>query len=390
MKAREDRVKKEKPILAQPAAQNTVNRLATSLGCESTHKAAFGRTFLSFQAPPCVSTPFAEKAVKEAFRAATEEKPVPHFPEIAPTSLLLPRATELWEEVVETFVPKVLDRDIGLHQFGEPLNKLLERLLLPEYEARTRLSASLHHQTFLESAMFAASGENVDVFAALAKSHLPTLVRDLHSFAAARRECRKHVLKRATIRHEPDRLVNSSYWGEGLFPKKLVEEIMAIVRRDNTSVLRRWNVTALPEDSQSLPLGTQKPKKKRKHRSFAQIQAKRARLLAQSNAQGQVAQQHQQTQQQSHGYIPFNHATLYAAPPPGQYSAPVQTVSVLPPPSNPVPTSVVSTGYSGSPLAQSSFHNRGNHPGYGRGRGQKRGHGGRGGGRGRGQRGGQQ
>ena len=190
MKAREDRVKKEKPILAQPKAQNTVNKLATSLGCVSTHKAAFGRTFLSFQVPPCVSTPFAEKAVQEAFRAATEEKPAPHFPEISPTSLLLPRASELWEEVIETFVPKVLDRDIGLHQWGEPLNKLPECLLLPELEARTRLSASLHHQTFIESAMFAAAGENHDIFAALAKSHLPTLVRDLHSFAAAHRECR--------------------------------------------------------------------------------------------------------------------------------------------------------------------------------------------------------
>ena len=135
MKVREDRVKKEKPILAQLTAQNTVNSLATSLGCESTHKAAFGRTFLSFQAPPCVFTPFAEKAIKVAFRAATEEKPIPHFPEISPASLLLPRASELWEEVVETFVPKVLDKDIGLHQFGEPLNKLLERLLLPEAEA---------------------------------------------------------------------------------------------------------------------------------------------------------------------------------------------------------------------------------------------------------------
>ena len=159
----------------------------------------------------CVSTPFAEKAVQEAFKAATEEKAVPHFPEISPTSLLLPRASGLWEEVVETFVPKVLDRDVGLHQWGEPLNKLPERLLLPKYEARTHLSASLHHQTFIESAMFAAAGESHDIFAALVKSHLLTLVRDLHSFARAHRECRKHMLKRATIRHEPERLINPCY-----------------------------------------------------------------------------------------------------------------------------------------------------------------------------------
>ena len=386
MKAREDKVKKEKPILGQPKAQNTVNRLATNLGCESTHKAAFGRTFLSFQVPHCVSTPFAEKAVMEAIRAAKEEKPVPHFPEISPTSLLLPRATDLWEEVVETFIPKVLHRDIGLHQFGEPLNKLPDRLLLPEAEARTRLSASLHHQTFIESAMFAASSENADIFAALAKSHLPTLVRDMHSFTAARRECRKHVLKRATIRHEPDRLINSSPWGEGLFPKKMVDEVMTIVRRDNASVLTRWSVSALPEETLAQPAGTQK-KKKRKNRNFSQIQkAKRAKLLAQANAQGQGSPQTSQYQ----GYIPYSQAILCAAPPSGQYGAPVQTVSVLPPPPNSAPVSVASAGYSGSPLAQGSFHARGSHPGYGRPRGQRRGHGGRSGGRGRGQRGGQQ
>ena len=90
-----------------------------------------------------------------------------------------------------------------------------------EFECRARLSDTLHMQTIKESSMLEAYGTPMHQrFMMMAKLNLRMFLRDLYAFLRARRACREHVLSRAAVRHEPEKLINSSPWGKNLFPQK--------------------------------------------------------------------------------------------------------------------------------------------------------------------------
>ena len=51
------------------------------------------------------------------------------------------------------------------------------------------------------------------------KSMVTTLKQDLLDFGIARRACRSHVFRHASLKHEPQKLVNSLIRGPSLFPE---------------------------------------------------------------------------------------------------------------------------------------------------------------------------
>ena len=144
----------------------------------------------------------------------------------------------MWENVHETFVSRQLEKDAGLSLFGDPcLNVLSKTLIDQEFECWARLSDTLHMQTLLESSMLDTYNTPMQHrFMMLSKLHLRMFVHDVHAFIAKRKQCREHVLSRATVRHEPDRLINSCPWGKDLFPQGLVKEVKDSLVRDNTTL----------------------------------------------------------------------------------------------------------------------------------------------------------
>ena len=79
-------------------------------------------------------------------------------------------------------------------------------------------------------------------FMMMAKLHLRMFLRDVHAFFRARKACREHVLSKATVRHEPERLINSSPWGKNLFPQKMIDEVKGSLVKDNTTLAARWKI----------------------------------------------------------------------------------------------------------------------------------------------------
>ena len=70
-----------------------------------------------------------------------------------------------------------------------------------------------------------------------------SLKQDLFDFAIARRACRPHVFKQATIRHEPRKLIDGSLWGPNLFPAALVQAAIDAAAAANQSLRSRWNLS---------------------------------------------------------------------------------------------------------------------------------------------------
>ena len=168
---------------------------------------------------------------------------------MAPQTKLIqhPFPSGVWENVEETFVQRHLEKDAGVTLFGEPCLSILPKSLLDqEFECRARLSDTLHMQTMLEASMLETFGTPMqNRFMMMAKLHLRMFLRDVYAFFRARKACREHVLSKATVRHEPERLINSSPWGKNLFPQGLVDGIKESLVKDNTSLSARWKIPAL-------------------------------------------------------------------------------------------------------------------------------------------------
>ena len=60
---------------------------------------------------------------------------------------------------------------------------------------------------------------------------------------AARNQCRGHVLKYATIRHEPKKLIEGSVWGPNLFPATEVAAAIDAAATSNQNLRERWNLS---------------------------------------------------------------------------------------------------------------------------------------------------
>ena len=247
IKPRDDKVRKEKPIMSQAKAQNEVVDLAEKMESVNTQTPAFTRTYMTFHQPETVEMPFATKGLEAALKAVAEGRPTPPpLDEITNTSMLVPFPRDVWENVHETFVLRQLEKDAGLTLFGDPcLNILPKALIDQEFECRARLSDTLHMQTLLETSMLDAYNTPMqNRLMMLAKLHLRMFVQDVHAFIGKRKQCREHVLSRATIQHEPERLINSSPWGKDLFPQGLVNEVKESLVKDNTTLSVRWKIPA--------------------------------------------------------------------------------------------------------------------------------------------------
>ena len=180
VKPRDDKVRKEKPLMSQAKAQDEVVDLAERLEFVNTQTPAFSRTFMTFHQPETVDMPFASKGWEAALKAVAEGRPTPPpLDEITNTSMLVPYPLDLWEGVHETFFPRHLEKDVGLSVFGDPcLNMLSKTLIDQEFECRARLSDTLHMQTLLESSMLDTYNTPMHHrFMMLAKLHLRMFVR---------------------------------------------------------------------------------------------------------------------------------------------------------------------------------------------------------------------
>ena len=91
--------------------------------------------------------------------------------------------------------------DCCSQQFNKSLPKLSDSLIAKEFEARTRLARSLHSFALAEY-MMSKDNQN-ELLKVLVKSMVCSLHHDLYDFGLARRNCRKHVLHTAEVRHEP-------------------------------------------------------------------------------------------------------------------------------------------------------------------------------------------
>ena len=170
-------------------------------------------------------------AVQEAINSG---KAMSALRECRATSMVFP-GSEKWTDIVATFESGKLAQDIATKQFSETLPLLSDAKLKIELEAREKLANSLHVLTSME--LLAANYDSCDLFPMLAKAHLPAVVRNLQEFANARRALRVHTFMNAKVRHEPNRLINSSLWGAGLFPEEIVKEILAKAASENRSLL---------------------------------------------------------------------------------------------------------------------------------------------------------
>ena len=265
---------------------------------------------------------------------------------------------------------------------------LSKTLVDQEFECRAKLSDSLHTQTMLEASMLEAYGTPWQQrFMVIAKLNLRAFHRDLFAFLRARKACREHVLSRATVRHEPDRLINSSPWGKSLFPQQMIDEVKDSLVSANTTLAARWRIpTQAPPKTTGQGSGN-KPQQQQKRKpdppsGGAQHPPKRGRG-AYAAAAARAAPVHQQNLHFSAASHPYSSGMFWAQ------TDPVSGLTSFVP-ASPAPTASTSgAAFQGSPLLQSPYNQTFRGRGYGgRARGGRGGRGGQGAGRGKGRRGG--
>ena len=238
---RDDIVPKESIILEYGTAQKMAVREFKAAKCTNTGITAFEKKKASFTTPDTFPLKFTQKAWEAVEKALVDGKPLPTLEECRPLSLALPCPKASWTDIHQTFSVGKLPNNIAQKQFNEQLPLLSEAMLKRELDARERLASVLSHQVTLE--ILNENYSESDLFALLAKQHLPTLLRALYDFGLSRRECRRHVMQFSKVRHEPQRLIDSSIWGKDLFPDDLVKEIMDQAAKENRNLTDKWGIT---------------------------------------------------------------------------------------------------------------------------------------------------
>ena len=205
---REDKVPKETVIFPRDRAQSCFMAETKGLVVNTQETPASG-SLVMFLTPESMPTPFATKTLEYALKQAKgQDKRGPAMKEEDRTSLLLPNDSDIWKGVHRTFSVGKLSADCASAQFRETLPKLSKEQLQKEYEVRTRLERTLHTFTLLEFSMM--KDPQVDFLKVIAKSMVTSLHYDLSEFILIRRRLRQHVFKAATIRHEPQRLIDGN------------------------------------------------------------------------------------------------------------------------------------------------------------------------------------
>ena len=252
------KVVKEVVIYPNDRAQAAYRRFIRDGKAESTLKGVGKLTNSTYIAPNSMVFPFSSKVLKANFKNWRDKKDKkPELKEFEQVSLLVPNDSDDWKECDATFKADKLDKRVAQKQFEEPLPMIPEELLKKEFEARKVFLQALGTQSMAEFAMhsFPTKGVKVDkkaklagtdlaaeFFKLLSKSHCSEFSTALYNFGQARRACRKFVLKAATVRHEPERLINASLWGEFLFPESLVKEIKDRACKLDKSLMDKWGM----------------------------------------------------------------------------------------------------------------------------------------------------
>ena len=73
------------------------------------------------------------------------------------------------------------------------------------------------------------------------------------------------VFASETVRHEPDRLINSSIWSESLFPAGIVKEIRDTAAKADKSLIQKWGMHPTEFDKRKGYGDMGPPKKKLKY-----------------------------------------------------------------------------------------------------------------------------
>ncbi|XP_064089448.1 uncharacterized protein LOC135203593 isoform X1 [Macrobrachium nipponense] len=239
---REDKIPRETVLYSRDQAQREWVHCLEDWDCSNTRLQAFKSPFTIYVTEEESPLPFTTKLMKTTMQAAMKDEPLPQLKEADPTSPLFPAFGDLWENLPATFTVGKLKPDCAMEQLGEKLPRLPDNLIQAEFDARTRLGRTLNSLVITEEAALTYASE--PLFKILAKSQMQTVQADAYDFIVARRNCRKHVLQEATIRHEPNRLLASNIWGADLFPESSVNEVHHEASRLNQSLRARWGISA--------------------------------------------------------------------------------------------------------------------------------------------------
>ena len=197
--------------------------------------------YTMFTTPEQAVNPFATKIAEAVLEAGLEDKKPSSLKEEEPTSLLFPSDSGIWSEVAATFSVGQFKAECASTQFDDELPRIPDSLLQSEFAARSRLERTLSSFTLAEMVMLKL--DEHDVLKVLVKSMLTSLKHDLSDFVLARRACRRHVFKQATVRHEPRKLIDGSIWGPNLFPTALVRATLDAASLSNQSLRERWGLS---------------------------------------------------------------------------------------------------------------------------------------------------
>ena len=236
---REDRVPKESVLLPKEEAQKCMLQALHRGNCVNSKILPFKGNYTIFQTSPDMINPWSTKILEEIYQAIKENKQsMPAMRELDATSLLCPNDSPIWSDVCATFRPGKLSPDVASEQLKEDMPKLRDTLIDLEYRSRTRLADSILAMAYSE--LLISLHLELPELKPIVKPVGRILARDLWDFCSARRNCRKHVLFAAKVKHETNRLIDGPIWGEHLFSQELVDECLAAARTANQSLRTRW------------------------------------------------------------------------------------------------------------------------------------------------------
>ena len=86
--------------------------------------------------------------------------------------------------------------------------------------------------------------DDYDALRLIVKTHSLAFAKALFCFGEARRICRKLVFASPTVKHDPERLINSSIWSESLFPEAIIKEIKDNAEKADKSLMSKWGMPA--------------------------------------------------------------------------------------------------------------------------------------------------
>ena len=239
---KDDLVVKESVLFEHSKAQDTYSRIFRKVEAKTLGFGIDGKKTCIFNAPNDMVFPFASKAFHHMKAAWREDKgKFPALKEFDSVSLLCPQESlEDWGECALTFKGGRFEPDCAREQFGESVPFIPYKQLKDEFDKRLVLAHALGTQTMIE--LHIHRHPEMEGFKLLAKQHLPQFAKALFDFGEAKKTCRKTVLDRATIKHEPSRLIHSSIWGEYLFPVDVVREAKSLAEKAGKSLLDRWGM----------------------------------------------------------------------------------------------------------------------------------------------------